>query len=149
MKTVADPAILASLIDRLDGLQPATVRNWGTLSPGEMLCHLADASASVLARKGGPAPPSHPIRRCLGLYLPLPWPHGFRTPRSVDPRLDGSRPGDFATDKARAISGLRAVAAATPDALPPGHGYFGRMSQRDWHLWAWRHTDHHLRQFGL
>jgi hypothetical protein len=33
--------------------------------------------------------------------------------------------------------------------LPAGHGRFGTMTTRDWHRWAYRHTDHHLRQFGL
>ena len=35
------------------------------------------------------------------------------------------------------------------DTLEPAHGFFGIMSLADWHRWAYKHTDHHLRQFGL
>jgi hypothetical protein len=49
----------------------------------------------------------------------------------------------------RAIAGIDGIAAAAPDALDPAHGLFGTMSLRDWQRWAYRHTDHHLRQFGL
>ena len=41
------------------------------------------------------------------------------------------------------------LAAATGDSLEPAHGLLGSMSTRDWQRWAYRHTDYHLRQFGL
>ena len=28
-------------------------------------------------------------------------------------------------------------------------GIFGTMTVADWQRWAWKHTDHHLRQFGV
>jgi hypothetical protein len=44
----------------------------------------------------------------------------------------------------------RTIADAPVDAsLEPAHGFFGTMSTRDWQRWAWKHTEHHLRQFGL
>lgn len=149
MTSVSQPAVLAALIERLTALRPDADRRWGTLTAGEMLCHLGDASASVLSRRGGPAPPHRRVRKWLALYAPLRWPHTIRTPRGVDPRVDGTRPGEFESDRTRAIAGLRAVAAAAPDSLPLGHGFFGRMTAADWRRWAYRHTDHHLRQFGL
>jgi hypothetical protein len=85
----------------------------------------------------------------IGLYAPLPWPHGIRTPPQVDPRLDGTRPGDFEQDRSRAIEGLRRLAAAPATAFAPTHSIFGAMTARDWMRWAYRHTNYHLRQFGL
>ncbi len=149
MKTVTDPQVLESLITRLAGLHPGSQRQWGTLTAGEMLCHLGDASTSILTRRGGSELPNRRLRRWIGLYSGLPWPHSLRTPKSVDPHADGTRPAEFEADRARVIEGLRAIAAAGPDQLPPGHMVFGRMTAGDWHCWAYRHTDHHLRQFGL
>jgi hypothetical protein len=63
--------------------------------------------------------------------------------------VDGTRPTDFDSDLARVINGLRRIAMATPGSLELGHGFFGNMSERDWQRWAYRHADHHLRQFGL
>ena len=148
MKIVARPNVLEQLVARLGRLRPDSPRRWGTLTPGEMLCHLADATASVLS---GPAPArrARPLVKWIALYVPLPWPHGVKTPPEVDPRQQGSRPGDFERDRERAIAGLRALAAAPAAALASTHSIFGSMSVRDWHRWAYRHTHHHLRQFGL
>jgi hypothetical protein len=55
----------------------------------------------------------------------------------------------FAQDRVRAVAGLEGIAAAEADALEPVHGFFGTMSVTDWQRWAYKHTDHHLRQFGL
>jgi hypothetical protein len=65
-----------------------------------------------------------------------------------DPRVAGTRPGDFQRDRARVISALKQIARARPGSLEPSHGLFGVMTARDWQRWAYRHTDYHLRQFG-
>jgi hypothetical protein len=148
-KTVADTRVVDGLVRRLERLTPATSRRWGTLSAHEMLCHLADASASVLARPGGGDAPARRVRKLLALYTSLPWPHGLRTPPHVDQRIGGTPPAVFALDRERAIAGLRALGSAAPNAFPTTHGHFGAMIPRDWQRWGYRHTDHHLRQFGL
>ena len=152
MKTVADPRVLRSLNERLRALKADSRRRWGTLTPHEMLCHLGDATAMVL----GTRPRKQPVRvrrrlmvKGLALWSPIPWPHGWPTNPQHDPKAEGTRPSEFAKDLARAISGIERIAAATPDALDPAHGVFGTMSVLDWQRWAYRHTDHHLRQFGL
>jgi hypothetical protein len=151
MKTVADPRVLASLVERLRALGPDSARRWGTLTPHEMLCHLGDATDMVLRIRPRTAPlpmRRRPLMRLFWLWLPVPLPRGVKTNPQHDPRAGGTRPSDFARDRARAISGLEAVAAAEPDSLEPMHGIFGAMTVRDWQRWAWRHTDYHLRQFG-
>ncbi len=156
MKAVSNPTILQEFVERLAALQPDTPRKWGTLTPGEMLCHLGDASASVLERSSAAAEDSsskavrsRPVLKWIALRSPLPWPQGLKTPASVDPRAEGTKPGDFEVDRQRAIDGLRALAGAPSTALATNHGAFGSMTIDDWHRWAYRHTDHHLRQFGL
>jgi hypothetical protein len=149
MKTVAQPDVLQDLINRLRGLTPTTPRRWGTMSPHEMLCHLGDASDSILGHPGGPPREGRRLVKFIALHTPIPWPKGVKTPAEVDPRREGSRPGDFERDRWRAINGLRALAQASDSALPAGHRRFGPMSRWDWQRWAYRHTDHHLRQFRL
>ncbi len=149
MKTVSDPDVLAQLVARLNALRPDTPRRWGTLTAGEMLCHLADATASVPNSASSEAGRGRPLIKWIALSTPLPWPRGLPTPSSVDPRGDGTKPSDFETDRQRAIEGLRTFAAAPASALTSSHSAFGSMTARDWKRWAYRHTDHHLRQFGL
>ncbi len=56
---------------------------------------------------------------------------------------------DVEADRERAVAAPRAVAAAPPERLLPTHPAFGPMSARDWYRSAYRHADHHLRQFGV
>ncbi len=156
MGTIADSESLERLVQRLGALRPDSPRKWGTMTAGEMLCHLADATASVLQRgseesQRASAEPARnrPLLKWIALRSPLPWPQGsLKTPPNVDPHAHGTKPGDFEADRRRAIDGLRGFAAAPADALATSHGAFGRMTVNDWHRWAYRHADHHLRQFG-
>jgi hypothetical protein len=153
MKTIASRGVVAELAARLAALRPDSLRRWGTLTPGEMLCHLADSSASVLGQRPRSGPPtlaaSRPFMKWASLYTALPWPKDVKTRASVDPRVGGTRPGDFEEDRRRVVIGLAELAAAPAAVFPPAHLHFGLMSRRDWQRWAYRHVDHHLRQFGL
>ena len=153
MRTIADGQTLSTLVEHLRQLRPDTPRRWGTLTADEMLCHLGDAQESVLGTRIPPGPPlseaSHPVLKWMVLYAPVPWPKGARTRPGVDPRINGTRPGDFEQDRSRAIASLGDLAVAAPTSLAARHFMFGAMSAQDWHRWAYRHVGHHLRQFGL
>lgn len=153
MRTIADGHTLDSLVERLRRLRPDTPRQWGTLTPGEMLCHLGDAHESVLGTRVPPGPPPSGVPRPLSkwyvLHTPFPLPQGVPTRPGVNPKIDGTRPGDFEQDRERVINTLRRLAVAVPTTLLASHSRFGPMSARDWYRWAYRHVDHHLRQFGL
>ena len=152
-RTIADTAVCDDLVRRLRRLTPDARRRWGTLTPHEMLCHLGDATAMVLLDRPRvmPVPADRrALRKALGLWSPLRWPHGLRTSPHYNPHTLGTRPTAFDRDGDRAIDGLRRLAAAGPTSpLDPAHGFFGAMSARDWQRWAFKHADHHLRQFGL
>ncbi len=152
MKTVSHPSVLSALLIRLYALRPDSTRRWGTLTPHEMLCHLGDAAEMVLLTRPRlekvPAR-ARPVIKRLALWSPLRWPHGWATNPMHDPRAQGTQPTVFASDLARAIAGLEGIARASPGALERAHGFFGTMSREDWQRWAYKHTDHHLRQFGL
>ena len=117
-----------------------------------MLCHLGDAEAMVLRTRPRVKPlpqRKRAVLKLLSLWSPLRWPHGWSSNPMLNPKVDGTRPSVFDTDLQRAIDGLRNIAAAGPGTLEPAHGFFGTMSVADWQRWAYKHTDHHLRQFGL
>jgi hypothetical protein len=153
VKSISDESVVAGLIERLQRLTPASPRRWGTMSAAEMLCHLGDANESVLGIRVPPGPPAsgrpRPILKWFMLYAPMPWPRGVRTRPGVNPKQDGTRPGDFEQDRARAEQSLRQLARAPAEQLSPHHFMAGPMSRNDWHRWAYKHFDHHLRQFGL
>lgn len=149
MHTIDDPAVLERLVARLQCLRPETPRRWGSMTAGEMVCHLGDACAGILRGRSSAGAPSRSLRKYLALYTALPWPRGVRTRDEVNPRVKGTRPTEFEADRRRAVEQLCALAAAPSDQLPTRHFIFGAMTPRDWWRWGYRHTDHHLRQFGL
>jgi hypothetical protein len=117
-----------------------------------MLCHLADSTDMMLKTRQRTL--TKPVRRrplfkFVGLWTPFRWPHGWRTNPRLDPKVDGTKPAEFNADRTRALEGLEALSCAEGSALEHVHGIFGRMSTRDWQRFAFKHTDHHLRQFGV
>lgn len=149
MPSVADPRTLERLIARLGAIGPGTQRRWGTMTAGEMVCHLGDACAGVVDGRARSPRSSRPLVKWVALRSPLPWPKGLQTLAQIDPRRDGTKPGEFERDRQRAGAALRVVATAPAEALAASHAVFGAMRAPDWYRWAYRHTDHHLRQFGV
>lgn len=148
MKTIGDAAVLATLTGRLARLTPARERVWGSISAHQMVSHLGDASEAALGRRPfSPAirPPSR-LMKVVALSLPMRWPRGIKS--GADPAAKTLPVTEFPADLERATSSLRQL-AATSSGLAERHPIFGTMSDADWHRWAYLHTDHHLRQFGL
>lgn len=134
MRTIARPADLEALLERLARLTPDSGRRWGTMTPSEMLCHLGDASEMVLRIRPREKPfPARrrPIVRFVGLWTPIRWPHGWQTNASQDPRRNGTKPSQFAADHERVVSATRALAASDGTSLEPVHGLFGTMTLAD------------------
>ena len=150
MRAISDPAVLEDLVSRLRRLAPTQPGLWGSMKAQQMALHVGDATAAVLKQRafaarprGGPAG----LRRSLLLYLLPRMPRGIKT--GADPAGAAVEPAAFPEDLERAVSLLQQLAAAEPDALVDRHPILGPMTRAQWMRWAFLHTDHHLRQFGL
>ena len=84
----------------------------------------------------------------IALYLPLRWPAGILTRPEIDQQVSGTTPVDFATDVAELEALLEFIRTREKGFDWPAHPIFGKMSEAAWLRWAYRHMDHHLRQFG-
>jgi hypothetical protein len=139
-----------TLITRLQELEPMSQRRWGTMSPHEMLCHLADAFKGALGER--PFEPAeswlarHVIKR-IALHTNLRWRPGFPTRPEFDPKRQGTRPEVFEADRAKVVALIRRFASREVEY--GAHPMFGAMTREEWLTWGERHVDHHLRQFGL
>jgi len=119
------------------------------MSVHQMLIHMGDAAAAALGQRpfsATPRPGPRGLVRFIALYL-LP-----RTPRGIksgaEPAAKVVDAAAFTSDQERAIALLRQM-VAPGQSFTAAHPAFGPMTRGDWLRYAYLHTDHHLRQFGL
>ena len=151
MKSLKQRDVVQDLHRRLSGLREDSPALWGKMSVHQMLCHLSDSLLGVMGRReisaaGGFV--QHTLMKWGALYLPMPWPKGVPTRPEVDQCAGGTRPVEFASDRAQTLMLMKEFAAAGTRMDGRPHPIFGPMSTSQWQRWGYLHTDHHLRQFG-
>ncbi|HZM27563.1 MAG TPA: DUF1569 domain-containing protein [Gemmatimonadales bacterium] len=150
MRNISDGVVLEDLVRRLRRLAPTLPGLWGTMKAQQMALHVGDACAAVLKQRDFSAKPrSGPagLLRIIVLYLLPRMPRGVKS--GANPAAAVVEPEAFARDLERAVTLLQQLATEAPDGLVDRHPIFGPMTRADWMRWAFLHTDHHLRQFGL
>jgi hypothetical protein len=149
-RSLSDPANVSEVLERLARLTPSTLRQWGTLTAGEMVCHLSDSFLVVLGdRAASPAESwwSRTVQKYFALHTSIPWPKGIKTRPEVDPTRTGTKPIEFERDREQLVALVRRF--VSPDTRYGRHPVFGAMTREEWMLWGYGHVDHHLRQFDL
>jgi hypothetical protein len=146
MKTLLHRDALDEIERRLTRLAADATARWGRMSAPQMVCHLADSMKMALgdlavARKNLPI--RYPPLKQFIIYL-APFPKGAPTA----PELLARAPRDWSADVAELRTLVGRFAARGEDATWPEHPAFGRLSRRAWGVLAYRHLDHHLKQFG-
>lgn len=138
----------ADLLTRVGRLRPETPALWGRMTCPQMLAHLNDA-VRMATGELPTAPRTGPMRRFplkqLVVYL-MPIPRGVPTARELIARIDRA---EFAQEAAAFPMQLERFADRPADTSMPAHPAFGPLSRRAWGVLAYRHCDHHLRQFGV
>jgi Protein of unknown function (DUF1569) len=150
-QSLADPALRASLVARLQRLTPESPRQWGRMTAHQAVCHMSDSFRNMMspaAISSVATPFSRTFVRWIALHSGLPWPHGVKTRPEVDQEIGGTRPVEFVQDRRQLEALIEQFASRRCEDLQP-HPMFGRLTTREWQHWGWRHTDHHLRQFGV
>jgi hypothetical protein len=151
MKSIQNEADRKAILRRIARVRPDTPRRWGRMSAHGMVCHLTDSFEGCLGERpvaDRSTLMGRTVTRWLALSTPVPWPRGVPTTPEVDQERDGTPPGDFEADLARLIE-ITEDFARRIDPASLRHPIFGRMTAGEWGRWAYRHVDHHARQFGL
>jgi hypothetical protein len=150
MPSFFDPSVRAALEVRVRALRPDSPRQWGRMTSGQAICHLADGFRMALGEREVADVPMRfrPVIKFVALRLPLRWPKGIPTFRAIVQGGGGTPPADFEGDRQELLAQMARFASASDADLVPRHGMFGPMRRADWGIWAYRHLDHHLRQFA-
>ena len=143
--SILDTHARAALARRVRALSPDAQPRWGAMTSAQAMAHLADALKMTLGELPVTARRS-PLRlmalkKLIIHVAPMP-----RSARTV-PELTGRAATDFAAEAA-AICAMLDRCADPAEPLAAEHPVFGRLSRHDWATLTYKHTDHHLRQFG-
>ena len=146
MPSVLDSHARSALTGRVRQLRRESQRQWGAMTSAQVLAHLTDALKMAFGELPV-APKKTPLR-----YTPIkqliihvaPFPKGAPTA----PELITRAAVDF-DGEVRALVAMLGRCGNAGQEFAVEHPVFGRLTRRDWGVLIYRHTDHHLRQFGL
>lgn len=150
VQNLYDPAAHTAVLERIGRLHADTPAQWGTMDATRMLAHCAEVSEVFDGTKSLENTPWHVklmrgfIRRMVvneSLY-------GRNLPTHPQYRVKSTR--DFEAERGRLLASLQRFHAEDPArAEARVHPLFGRLDRGERGRAAWKHVDHHLRQFGL
>ncbi len=133
---------------RLAAVTTESPRQWGTMSPAEMLLHcrkqIGLGTGEVPAKAMFPSPIQWLAKQTFGFTLP--WKRNLPTaPEMVARGQDGL---DVGQERDALVQVIQDFNRLPDDAVLSGHPIFGRMTKAEWGCIIQKHLDHHLRQFG-
>ena len=146
MPSLYDSARRHEIVTRLAALTPDRSPVWGRFTAPQMVAHLTEAYRMYrgeLVIPLRPVPLRAVVRRLFIHHLPMP--KGVKTA----PQLLARVPTTWAADLQALSKTIDAVRAPGQGATLPIHPFFGPMTSDDWGVLLYKHTDHHLRQFGV
>jgi hypothetical protein len=79
----------------------------------------------------------------LALYV-IPFPKGAPTAPELKPGVAAS----FEEERTALLELLERIGTGPREGAGPAHPLFGPLTWREWGVATYKHTDHHLRQFG-
>lgn len=147
MPSLWNDAERADLVRRAWTLTPTHTAKWGKFNVSGMLAHLTDAARMATGDLDveGKAPSVlkwAPVRYLVIHVLPM-------------PKSAPTAPALIARSTTAALAEEQQALQTLFDDLPrrptlaPTHPAFGAMTRVDWGALIHKHTDHHLRQFGV
>jgi Protein of unknown function (DUF1569) len=152
MKTLFDPAVAENVKQRILRLNPESERQWGNMTLSQTLAHCTSSMQMALGTIN-PKRASFPISLIGPLIKPLVLgddkPLRRNSPSS--PELFSTDPTrcNFERERAELIAAVDTFAGrGAPGCSQHPHPFFGRLKPQEWAILAYKHLDHHLRQFG-
>lgn len=149
MKNLFEPASVTEIKQRIERLGPQSERQWGVMTPAQMLAH---CSTWMEQAAGLNKPPRSFIGRIVGKMAKksvlgeAPIRRNMPTEKSLIMRDDK----DFVAEQRRLLDWVDRFAAAGPDGCTTHpHCFFGPMTPHEWAVLGYKHLDHHLHQFGV
>lgn len=146
METIFDKNTVTELLTRINSIQHNSKAQWGKMDAYQMLKHCTMSEEMFQGKKqykrlfigrifGGMA-----LNGILKNEKPM------KPNQPTHPEMKISGTGNFENEKVKWIELLHAYSRfSNPNFI---HPFFGKMTQEQIGNYVYKHTDHHLRQFG-
>jgi hypothetical protein len=147
MKSIFDKTVCDELLARLDKLEATSPRQWGKMSPGQMLEHCARAVEMAKTKETEQALPGKMIGWMFKKSFLSEKPMPKNAPTGPDFKIKDEP--ELEATKARLkqlITEFNQLGEAGTDGNV--HRFFGKLTGAEWGTSQYKHLDHHLRQFG-
>lgn len=146
MKTIFDKTTVNELIDRINSLQANAQAQWGKMNAYQMLRHCTMSEEMFQGKRLYKRLFIGKLfgRMALNGIMKNEDPMKKNQPTHPDLKITGT--GDFKAEREKWIGLLRVYSVCSN----PGfvHPFFGKMTEDEIGKYVYKHTDHHLRQFG-
>jgi hypothetical protein len=147
MASFFDPSLNAQLRERLERLQPDTPARWGRMNAAQMLRHLDEAFRMALGEVQMPDQSNIFSRLSKDFVIgPMPWMKNLPTAKWLRFASDSV---EFRAARQSLLESWDRMLQSPEDHAYGDHPLFGSMSRADYDKLMAKHTEHHLRQFGL
>ncbi len=154
MPDLFDSEVAGKLIARIDALTPDSTPLWGKMNVGQMLAHCSVPFQTVYDPeyiKAHPRP-NKLVRMLMRLFVkgivtgPKPYKRNMRTA----PEFIISDDRDFAAEQTQLREFVRRAQQEGAAAFEGRESHsFGPLTAGEWSTLFYKHTDHHLTQFGV
>jgi hypothetical protein len=147
MGSILDENDRAEICNRLRSLTVSSKRVWGSMDVVGMLQHLRLSARMALGELPVPSANKRifqlfPLKHLI-LYV-FPFPKGAPTATELKPVAAES----FEEERAAVLELTERIAVGAPEGGAPAHPLFGPLTWKEWGVATYKHTDHHLKQFG-
>jgi hypothetical protein len=148
MKTIFEPAIRKELIERVNKLTVHSPRVFGKMKPEQALHHINSAFQMYLGELSAPYHGNNFKAAVMRLFAfsPIPIP---REKAPASPPLISEATYNIETEKSKFANLLERATAKSKTAEWPIHPFFGKLTAEQYGKLGYKHTDHHLQQFGV
>ncbi len=149
MNSIFEQDSYSNIVSRVNALTPSTTRQWGTMTPAQMMAHVSGGLDFALGTT--PTKKSF-VGKLLGwmvksnAFNDKPFGQGAPTVPSIKMKEEKN----FDSEKKHLLALLEKLhTGGSANATKYPHPFFGDLTGEQWGMHVYKHVDHHLRQFGV
>lgn len=147
MSTIFEMSAVELFVKRIHQLSSSNQAHWGKMNVAQMVQHCSKADEGLLGKRTFPRLFVGRLFGGMILKQIMNPDKPMKKNMPTHPELKKFTSSDFETDKSKWIELLQEYSLFSNQNIL--HPFFGKMTRDQVGKFVYKHTDHHLRQFGV